>query len=74
MMTCMGNCNKTRLGNLVDFKGGAKKFFEMADNLPIHVLPIKPSYIEIVKILPFIHRDPFDRMIIGRWAKRVEQH
>ena len=56
---------KTSLGKLADFEGGVKKFLDMADYLPIHILPVKPHYIEIVEALPFIHRDPFDRMIIA---------
>ena len=56
---------KTSLGKLTGFEGGVKRFLEMSDNLPIHILPIKPHYIEIVEMLPFIHRDPFDRMIIA---------
>ena len=56
---------KSRLGKLTGFDGGVKKFLSKVNELPVHLLPIKPKYIEIVETLPFIHRDPFDRMLIA---------
>ena len=32
----------------------------------IDILPIKPAHIEYIKSLPFIHRDPFDRLLISQ--------
>ena len=31
----------------------------------IYILPIKISYLEQLRLLPFIHRDPFDRLLIS---------
>ena len=56
---------KTSLGKLTDFEGGVKEFLTVAANMPIHILPVEPSYIEAIERLPFIHRDPFDRMIVA---------
>ena len=56
---------KTSLNKLAGFEGGVKKFLALADNLPIYMLPVKPHHVEIVEALPFLHRDPFDRMIVA---------
>lgn len=32
----------------------------------IQILPITPKHIEEVSTLPFIHRDPFDRMLVAQ--------
>ena len=40
------------------------------DALPIYQLQINTKHIEIVESLPFIHRDPFDRIMIA--AAKVE--
>ncbi len=39
--------------------------FKECENQQIQVLGISPQDIETVEILPFYHRDPFDRMIIA---------
>ncbi|MCL2049933.1 MAG: type II toxin-antitoxin system VapC family toxin [Defluviitaleaceae bacterium] len=56
---------KTSLGKLSELDGGVRYLFHKVDVLPITVLPISMPYIEAVELLPFIHRDPFDRMIIA---------
>jgi PIN domain nuclease of toxin-antitoxin system len=56
---------KTSLKKLTGFNGGARKFLANVEELPIHLLPVKPRHIEIVGALPFVHRDPFDRMIVA---------
>ena len=30
------------------------------------ILPIKASHLEVLKTLPWIHRDPFDRLLISQ--------
>ena len=35
----------------------------------IELIPIKPEHCELVVKLPFIHKDPFDRMIIAQASK-----
>ena len=32
----------------------------------IDLLPIKPEHLDVLKALPFHHRDPFDRMLIAQ--------
>ena len=56
---------KTSLGKLGNLKGGVKIFLHAIDSHPIEVLPISAQYLELVEALPFIHRDPFDRLIIA---------
>ena len=31
----------------------------------MHLLPVTPPHVEMVETLPFIHRDPFDRLLIA---------
>ena len=33
--------------------------------MPICLLPIAPRHVEVVEILPYIHRDPFDRLLVA---------
>jgi PIN domain nuclease of toxin-antitoxin system len=56
---------KTGLGKLMNFKGGVKMFLSAADRYAIGLLAIMPHHIELVEALPFIHRDPFDRLLIA---------
>lgn len=56
---------KVSLKKLTCFNSGVKDFLRKIDILPISLFPIKPGHVEIVEILPFIHRDPFDRIIIS---------
>ena len=56
---------KASIGKLTEFKGGVKAFLTKIKDSPISILPITPSHIETVEALPFIHRDPFDRLLIA---------
>ena len=47
------------------FVGGSAAFLEKMRHNGIELLDIKSSCVEHVESLPFIHRDPFDRMIIS---------
>jgi len=47
------------------FPGNSVDFVRVAEDNDILVMPIERSYITIVESLPFIHRDPFDRIIIA---------
>ena len=47
------------------FNGGFSAFRELVKNNGFKVLPIKDEYMERLFELPFIHRDPFDRLIIA---------
>jgi len=33
--------------------------------MPVSMHPIMARHIEIVEMLPFIHRDPFDRLLVA---------
>ena len=35
-------------------------------NLGFYILDIKPRHIDISSNLPFIHKDPFDRLLIAQ--------
>ena len=56
---------KTSLGKLTELKGGVKTFLSKIEDMPVHMLPVLPRHIEIVETLPFIHRDPFDRLLVA---------
>ncbi|MCL1875397.1 MAG: type II toxin-antitoxin system VapC family toxin [Synergistaceae bacterium] len=56
---------KVSFGKMPGFKGGARAFLSKTENMPIYLLPLTPSHVEIVETLPFIHRDPFDRMLVA---------
>ncbi len=55
---------KISLGKL-DFPGGVSTFLTEVEENGIEIIGIDSSYIKCVEKLPFIHRDPFDRLIIA---------
>ena len=56
---------KVSIGKLTELKGGVKTILARLDDIPVSILPVMPRHIEIVEALPFIHRDPFDRLLIA---------
>jgi PIN domain nuclease of toxin-antitoxin system len=56
---------KVSLGKLLEFTDGVRTFLEQVANMPVCLLPILPRHIEMVENLPFIHRDPFDRLLVA---------
>ena len=56
---------KTSLGKLQGFNGGVKAFLAKMKAMPIVLVPITPLHVEMVETLPFIHRDPFDRLLVA---------
>jgi len=56
---------KHSLGKLPEFNGGVKRFFRAIHDNPIQIVGINSDYVEKVEELPYIHRDPFDRIIIA---------
>jgi len=54
--------------NKFSFNGGFKAFRELVANNGFNVLAIKDEYMERLFDLPFIHRDPFDRLLIATAA------
>ncbi|OAV75941.1 PIN domain protein [Bacteroidales bacterium Barb7] len=55
---------KTGLGKLL-FKGDVKGFVRLIENNGINILPVSVNHLYELEKLPYIHRDPFDRMIIA---------
>jgi len=55
---------KISIGKL-DFIGGSAFFLKKLQQLGVEIISVKGSHIEIVESLPFIHRDPFDRLIVA---------
>jgi len=56
---------KYSLGKLSKFDGGTRRFLHAIHDSPIQILGIDTKYVEKVEGLPYIHRDPFDRIIIA---------
>ena len=55
---------KVSIGKL-NFVGGSAFFLEKMRHNGIELLTINSSHIEPVEKLPFIHRDPFDRLLVA---------
>ena len=56
---------KYSLGKLPEFSGGVKRFLQAIHENPIEIIGVASEYVEKVEELPYIHRDPFDRIIIA---------
>ena len=55
---------KVSIGKL-NFAGGSTSFLERMKRNGVELLNIEGSHIECVETLPFIHRDPFDRLLVA---------
>jgi len=55
---------KIGIGKLT-FNGRAAGFIRLAESNNIAILPIKSTHLTILESLPFIHRDPFDRLLVA---------
>ena len=55
---------KIGLGKL-DFNGKAAGFIHLAESNGFTVSPIKAEHLTAFENLPFIHRDPFDRLLVA---------
>ena len=47
------------------FEGGSEIFLSSVKNYDMNILGVKGDYITSVEKLPYIHRDPFDRLLIS---------
>jgi PIN domain nuclease of toxin-antitoxin system len=56
---------KTSLGKLSDFDGGVKMLLSIINQHPIDWVTVMPHHVELVESLPFLHRDPFDRLLVA---------
>jgi PIN domain nuclease of toxin-antitoxin system len=55
---------KASMGKL-NFDGKAAGFINIAENTGITILPIKTTHLTTLESLPWIHRDPFDRLLVA---------
>ena len=49
----------------LDFNGGVAAFLDEIEANSIDLLSVKEGYVKIIEELPFIHKDPFDRLIVS---------
>jgi PIN domain nuclease of toxin-antitoxin system len=56
---------KASLGKLPGLNGGVGIFLAKIKDMPVGLLPVTPRHVEMVETLPFIHRDPFDRLLVA---------
>ena len=56
---------KLSIGKL-KFNGGIERFIEAVEDNGFILLEISPEHIKTISELPFIHRDPFDRMLVAQ--------
>ena len=56
---------KVSLGKL-ELSKSITEIADLCDRCHIDILPITPQECETIQILPFIHKDPFDRIIIAQ--------
>jgi PIN domain nuclease of toxin-antitoxin system len=56
---------KVSLGKLFGLNGGVRTFLTKMETMPIELRPVTTRHVEIVETLPFVHRDPFDRLLIA---------
>ncbi len=45
--------------------GGVSEFFNIVHENGFELLPIKEEHVRCVETLPFLHRDPFDRILVA---------
>lgn len=55
---------KLSIGKLV-FDGGTKGFIELLIDNGFELFPINTKQLSVVETLEFIHRDPFDRLLVA---------
>ena len=53
---------KISKGNF-DLIGGLTEFYKIIDYNALEILPVKKEYLLHLTDMPFIHKDPFDRLI-----------
>ena len=55
---------KINIGKL-RFPGDVEGFLQVAEHNDITVIPIEAAHLTVLKSLPHVHRDPFDRLLIA---------
>jgi PIN domain nuclease of toxin-antitoxin system len=56
---------KISIGKL-SFENGIHGFINAVNDNGFAILPIEPKHVGEAAVLPYIHRDPFDRMLIAQ--------
>jgi PIN domain nuclease of toxin-antitoxin system len=56
---------KASIGKLPGLQKGVAPLFDYAIANGFSLIGINRQYIEAVQVLPFIHRDPFDRLLVA---------
>jgi len=56
---------KVSLGKMQGLNGGVSAFMANMKYMPVSLLPVSTRHIEVVESLPYIHRDPFDRLLVA---------
>ena len=56
---------KASIGKLIELEGGVAQLIMQLDKMPVQILPLSLRCVEIVELLPYIHRDPFDRVLVA---------
>ncbi len=56
---------KQSIGKL-DIDVSPKELVDQCIESGMYILPIKPEHLDLIKTLPDIHRDPFDRLLIAQ--------
>lgn len=54
---------KNSLGKM-ELPASISNMMDVCGKLRLYILPIKASHLDRLRELPFIHRDPFDRLLI----------
>jgi len=51
--------------NKLALQGGLEEYYKMIESNGLQLLPVERKHIQLVETLPFLHRDPFDRLLIS---------
>jgi len=49
----------------LDLEGGVEEFYKIANSNNLTILGVRKSHLKVLENLGFIHKDPFDRLIIA---------
>ena len=55
---------KVSIGKL-EFTGGVPGFLATISQNDIEIVGVLPEHVQQVAVLPFLHRDPFDRLLVA---------
>ena len=51
--------------NKLDLVGGTSEFFRIIETNGFEILSIERKHLKVFETLPFLHRDPFDRLLVS---------